>query len=39
VSFAEPGGQDQNLFQNSLGRQAGRKWVAGEFNGYLSGAK
>ena len=38
MSLAEPGGQDQDLFQNSLGRQARREGV-GEFNGYLFRAK
>jgi hypothetical protein len=38
MSFAETGGQDQDLFQNSLGWQA-RAEVAGEFNGYLFPAK
>ena len=38
VALAEPGGQDQDFFQNSLGQQARAK-VAGEFNGYLVAAK
>jgi hypothetical protein len=38
VSFAETGGQDQNLFQNSLGHRRPRE-AAGEFNGYLLPAK
>jgi peptidoglycan/xylan/chitin deacetylase (PgdA/CDA1 family) len=38
MSFAEAGGQDQDLFQEWLGQQAGAE-VAGEFNGYLPRAK
>jgi hypothetical protein len=45
MSFAEAGGQDQNLFQNSLGPAFARaaawqaRLLAGEFNGYLFPAK
>jgi hypothetical protein len=38
MSLAKPGGQDQDFFQNSLGRRNEGKGP-GEFNGYLFPAK